>query len=361
MATDDWLSLCGCSLPFWNVLHRLVTASCVGLSAKQSQLSQPVLIREMVQSLNHLCGLLLDSLQDVYVSLELGRPELDTVLQVQDFALPLVELHEIPVSPCLQPVEVPLGGSTTFWYISHSSQVDVTCKLAKGTHCPIIQIVKEDIEQDWTEKLHQQFEMYKEQVKKMGEESQQQQEQKGDAPTCGICHKTKFADGCGHNCSYCQTKFCARCGGRVSLRSNKIQPGWHSVARWSREVIVPLYTALVQPHLEYCVQFWVPQGKISSPKGLLSVGTGCPGKWLSHHPWRYLKDIRLLECVQRRATKMVKGLKGKTYKEQLRSLGFFSLQKRRLRGDLMAVYNFLMGGSGGGGADLLSLLTSDRT
>uniref|UniRef100_A0A672TGD0 Regulating synaptic membrane exocytosis 2 n=1 Tax=Strigops habroptila TaxID=2489341 RepID=A0A672TGD0_STRHB len=67
-----------------------------------------------------------------------------------------------------------------------------------------------------------QFEMYKEQVKKMGEESQQQQEQKGDAPTCGICHKTKFADGCGHNCSYCQTKFCARCGGRVSLRSNKV-------------------------------------------------------------------------------------------------------------------------------------------
>ncbi|KAM8966497.1 regulating synaptic membrane exocytosis protein 2 isoform 3-T3 [Pelodytes ibericus] len=70
-------------------------------------------------------------------------------------------------------------------------------------------------------KLHQQFEMYKEQVKKMGDEAQQQQELKSDAPTCGICHKTKFADGCGHNCSYCQTKFCARCGGRVSLRSNK--------------------------------------------------------------------------------------------------------------------------------------------
>uniref|UniRef100_A0A8C5MGN4 Regulating synaptic membrane exocytosis 2 n=1 Tax=Leptobrachium leishanense TaxID=445787 RepID=A0A8C5MGN4_9ANUR len=71
-------------------------------------------------------------------------------------------------------------------------------------------------------KLHQQFEMYKEQVKKMGDEAQQQQEVKSDAPTCGICHKTKFADGCGHNCSYCQTKFCARCGGRVSLRSNKV-------------------------------------------------------------------------------------------------------------------------------------------
>ncbi|XP_073186449.1 regulating synaptic membrane exocytosis protein 2 isoform X8 [Lepidochelys kempii] len=81
---------------------------------------------------------------------------------------------------------------------------------------------KQQNEKEPQTKLHQQFEMYKEQVKKMGEESQQQQEQKSDAPTCGICHKTKFADGCGHNCSYCQTKFCARCGGRVSLRSNKV-------------------------------------------------------------------------------------------------------------------------------------------
>ncbi|XP_054596539.1 regulating synaptic membrane exocytosis protein 2 isoform X41 [Nothobranchius furzeri] len=71
-------------------------------------------------------------------------------------------------------------------------------------------------------KLHQQFESYKDQVKKMGEESKPAQDQKSDAPTCGICHKTKFADGCGHICSYCQTKFCARCGGRVSLRSNKV-------------------------------------------------------------------------------------------------------------------------------------------
>ncbi|XP_032413624.1 regulating synaptic membrane exocytosis protein 2 isoform X9 [Xiphophorus hellerii] len=71
-------------------------------------------------------------------------------------------------------------------------------------------------------KLHQQFESYKDQVKKMGEETKPAQDQKSEAPTCGICHKTKFADGCGHICSYCQTKFCARCGGRVSLRSNKV-------------------------------------------------------------------------------------------------------------------------------------------
>ncbi|XP_012970556.2 regulating synaptic membrane exocytosis protein 1 isoform X27 [Mesocricetus auratus] len=74
-------------------------------------------------------------------------------------------------------------------------------------------------ERNW--RLHQQFETYKEQVRKIGEEARRYQgEHKDDAPTCGICHKTKFADGCGHLCSYCRTKFCARCGGRVSLRSN---------------------------------------------------------------------------------------------------------------------------------------------
>ncbi|KAJ8402720.1 hypothetical protein AAFF_G00363920 [Aldrovandia affinis] len=72
-------------------------------------------------------------------------------------------------------------------------------------------------------RLHQQFESYKDQVRRIGEDTRRQQGQhKDDAPTCGICHKTKFADGCGHLCSYCQTKFCARCGGRVSLRSNNV-------------------------------------------------------------------------------------------------------------------------------------------
>nr|XP_055076207.1 regulating synaptic membrane exocytosis protein 2 isoform X17 [Misgurnus anguillicaudatus] len=81
---------------------------------------------------------------------------------------------------------------------------------------------KSPSEEEPKAKLHQQFEMYKDQVKKIGEETQKNPEQKSDSPICGICHKTKFADGCGRVCSYCQTKFCARCGGRVSLRSNKV-------------------------------------------------------------------------------------------------------------------------------------------
>src|SRR6267154_5187682 len=82
----------------------------------------------------------------------------------------------------------------------------------------------------------------------------------------------------------------------------------------SKEIIIPLYKSLVRPHLEYCVQVWRPH---------------------------LIKDIQLIENVQRRATRMIPELHGQTYNQRPIGVKLTTLETRRLRGDLIKMFKML--------------------
>ena len=106
-----------------------------------------------------------------------------------------------------------------------------------------------------------------------------------------------------------------------------------NMASRTREVILPLYSALVRPPLEYCIQFWSPQHK---------------------------KDIRLLKWVQRRATKLIGGLENLPYRNRLRELGLFITKMRRLQEDLTVTFQYLKEAYRRAGEGLFMRICSDR-
>ena len=106
----------------------------------------------------------------------------------------------------------------------------------------------------------------------------------------------------------------------------------NSVDSRSREVIVPLYSALVRPHLECCVHF----GPLTTRRTLRC--------------WSMSREGRRGWCLD-----------NKSYKGRLRELGLFSLEKRRLRGEVLALYNYLKGGCSEAAVGLFSQVTSNRT
>jgi len=119
----------------------------------------------------------------------------------------------------------------------------------------------------------------------------------------------------------------------TAQKSNCILDCIKSMAGRSREVILPLCSALVRPHLESFVQLWSPQHR---------------------------RDMELLEWVQRRITKMIRGLEN-LYEERLRELGLFSLEKRRLQGELTAAFQYLKGACRKDGHNFFSESCCDRT
>ncbi|KAK4821554.1 hypothetical protein QYF61_022214 [Mycteria americana] len=305
--------------------------------AEQPQLSQPVLVGEVLQPSDHFCGPPLDPLQQLHVLLALRAPELDTVLQI------------------------PLDGIPSFWPVNCTTQLGVICKLAEGALDLTVNVIDENIEQHWSPKS-----LYPMQAdhshlriapfgllalpRTWAERPEDLRGTAQDFAAPKLCISIGayplplyLARGSVHTTTsrhcrqhFMQSKFPADSCLQLTPRVHKEQelqtalPDQkanctlgcikRSMARRSREVILPLYSALL----------WSPQHR---------------------------KDMDLLEHIQRRATKMIRGMEHLSYEEIPRELGLFSLEKRRLQGDLIVAFQYLKGAYKKDGDKLFSRLS----
>ena len=106
---------------------------------------------------------------------------------------------------------------------------------------------------------------------------------------------------------------CARAAAKSMAMLGLVKRQFKNIGRKEFEI---LYKCYVRPHMEYCVQSWSPHLK---------------------------RDISCLERVQRRATKLVNGMKGLDYQRRLKVLNLTTLEKRRLRGDLIETFKIAKG------------------
>lgn len=125
-----------------------------------------------------------------------------------------------------------------------------------------------------------------------------------------------------------------QCAATAKKANRMLRCIYKGITSRDKEIIIPLYLALVRPHLKYCVQFWTLLCK---------------------------KEVDRLERVQRRATKMIKGLGSLPHEERLREPGLFSLEKRRLRGDLITMFQYLKGGYKEDGDSLFTRSHMEKT
>ncbi|KAK4826910.1 hypothetical protein QYF61_012502 [Mycteria americana] len=234
--------------------------------------------------------------------------------QVQDLALGLVEPHTIDLSPSIQPVQIPLQSLPTLQQINTPTQLGVVCKLTEGALDPFVQIMDKDIKQNWP------------QHRALGNTA-------CDRPPTGYRGSPKLDT-------------------VLQIQSHK-----HQIEVNSHFNLLATAMLRQRGQVRQIILKFIPETSSVHCPGFAKVtGEYNPINWAP----QFKKDVKVLECVQRRAPKLVERLEGMFSEEWLRTQGLSCLERRRLRGNLTAVYSFLRRGRGEGGADLSSLVPSAR-